>query len=217
MTPTKATALALTLLLATTALVGCSAKWAETTDLSFPGLSASSLAPVQRALEDKGLLVTPVKDDKAAILRVRGIDNTTELAGTLKLIQRTLRDNRISAPFESAVLRFGDFEVSGSIYSTVNIEVSRGAEVFVADGNLPDPWRRVEPGTDGVFRGVVNTSRAVADLGGWLYFVAVRDGDTTYSRVNVLSGKLEQRIQRPANIDAPNSRSPGSVINRIFN
>ena len=175
------------------ALVGCSTTWDADTTFQFSDLPKNRSFAMKAVFNEHDLVSELLEDEEITTFRVRGIASTRELGSVLRDVRAVARDLGVSAPLEKATLQFGELSASGRVFTTVEVEVSPGSTVYVADGDPDSPWRRVDA-KNGVFRGTVNTSRAVAVADGWLYIIATRESGRTFSRVNVLSGEFEPRI-----------------------
>lgn len=198
-------------------LTGCSRSvpWANNeTRFEFGGLPSKKAPALKARLQSMGYRVRDAGGD-VVTFDVTGIENTRQLGQVLNEVAIFSEEENVSLPLETAVLTFGQLELEGALTTTVTVRVSSRARAFVADG--PDKrraWREVTP-RNGVWTGPVSTSGVVAESGGWVYILAVRDRDRRYQRINVLTKKLETDIAKPDFPD-PSGTGEGNAIERIF-
>lgn len=200
-------------------LSGCSrsAGWVrEDTRFEFGNLDSSHAPAVRRLFLDKGYTPKQVTEGDRLAFDVRGIGTTSDLSALLNDIRNYAREKRVSLPLERAILQFGELELAGSITSTITVRATRGSTVYIADGtDKRNAWRRVEP-KDGKWVGQVRTDGVVADYNGWVYIMAIRDGDIRYSRINVLKRNEELDVAPPDDLTPPADVNPGA-LRRLFN
>lgn len=199
-------------------LTGCSTStgWTrEETRFEFGNLDSSHGPAIKRLFNDLGYSAKQTSENDSLAFEVRGIQSTREVGTILNELRLYARDKRVSIPLEQAILRFGELELEGSISSTITVRATRGSTVYIADGtDKRNPWRRVEP-KDGKWVGQVRTDGVVAEYNGWVYIVAIRDGDIRYSRINVLKRNEELDVAPPSDLPDPPDVNP-SGLRKIF-
>lgn len=132
---------------------------------------------------------------------VRGIPTTNALGRLLQQLEDTLDRSQARAGRDrpevflaQAGLNYTSLEANAGFDTNVTINVTPGAAAYIADGDTLQPWRAVPVNADGRWSGRVDTTRAVAAQGGWLYIGARAYDRLTWSRVNVLTGERQVSV-----------------------
>ncbi|MCR9216477.1 MAG: hypothetical protein NXI14_04665 [bacterium] len=196
------------LLIGATALMGCQQRrWGALTRFEFSDLSVDEGRQMLTVFNEAGLNAALDPSAEVTTIEAKNIRTTKEVSKLIGAIREKSKQMNKSQPLTEATLRFGRLQISGTVYTSISIAVSPNARAFVADRQKQDPWREVKV-EGGRFEGVVNTEFTVADQGGWVYIAAFREGAARYSRVNVLTGKVEAGVPLPAGLlDVKQSRA----------
>ncbi|XHC25778.1 MAG: hypothetical protein ACFHWZ_02610 [Phycisphaerales bacterium] len=196
------------LLIGATTLMGCQQRrWGALTRFEFSDLSVDEGRQMLTVFNEAGLNAALDPSAEVTTIEAKNIRTTKEVSKLIGAIREKSKQMNKSQPLTEATLRFGRLQISGTVYTSISIAVSPNARAFVADRQKQDPWREVKV-EGGRFEGVVNTEFTVADQGGWVYIAAFREGAARYSRVNVLTGKVEAGVPLPAGLlDVKQSRA----------
>lgn len=200
--------LALVLLVGASVLTGCQQRrWGALTRFEFSDMTQDEARQMLTVFQQAGLNASIDPSAEVTTIEAKNIRTTAEVSKLIGAIRDKSREMNKSQPLTEATLRFGRLQISGTVYTSISIAVSPNARAFVADRQKEDPWREVRV-EGGKFDGVVSTEFTVADQGGWVYIAAFREGAARYSRVNVLTGKVEAGVPLPANLlDVKKSRA----------
>jgi hypothetical protein len=198
----------LALLMGTTVLAGCQQRrWGALTRFEFSDMTKDEARQMLVVFQEADLNAAIDPAAEITTIEAKNIRTTAEVSKLIGAIRDKSREMNKSQPLTEATLRFGRLQISGTVYTSISIAVSPNARAFVADRQKEDPWREVRV-EGGRFDGVVNTEFTVADQGGWVYIAAFREGAARYSRVNVLTGKVEAGVALPAGLlDVKSSRA----------
>jgi hypothetical protein len=200
--------LGLALLGAVVVLSGCQQRrWGAVTRFEFSDLSQDEARQMLVVFQQAGINAAVDPRAEVTTIEAKNIRTTAEVSKLIGAIREKSTAMNKSQPLTEATLRFGRLQISGTVYTSISIAVSPNARAFVADRQKDDPWREVRV-ADGRFDGVVSTEFTVADQGGWVYIAAVREGAARYSRVNVLTGRVEAGVPLPEGLlDVRRSRA----------
>lgn len=198
----------LALLIGGSVLTGCQQRrWGALTRFEFSDMTQNEARQMLVVFQEAGLNASVDPSAEVTTIEAKNIRTTAELSKLIGSIRDKSKDMNKSQPLTEATLRFGRLQISGTVYTSISIAVSPNARAFVADRQKEDPWREVRV-EGGRFDGVVNTEFTVADQGGWVYIAAFREGAARYSRVNVLTGKVEPGVPLPEGLlDVKRSRA----------
>ncbi len=201
-------AMALVLLIGASALAGCQQRrWGALTRFEFSDMTRDEARQMLVVFQEAGLNAAVDPRAEVTTIEAKNIRTTAELSKLIGAIRDKSKEMNKSQPLTEATLRFGRLQISGTVYTSISIAVSPNARAFVADRQKEDPWREVRV-EGGRFDGVVNTEFTVADQGGWVYIAAFREGAARYSRVNVLTGRVEAGVPLPEGLlDVKRSRA----------
>lgn len=195
-------------LISAAALAGCQQRrWGALTRFEFSDMNREEAKQMLSVFNEAGINAAIDPSVEIATIEAKNIRTTAEVSKLIGAIREKSKEMNKSQPLTEATLRFGRLQISGTVYTSITIAVSPNARAFVADRQKDDPWREVKV-EGGKFDGVVNTEFTVADQGGWVYIAAFREGAARYSRVNVLTGKVEAGVPLPAGLlDVKQSRA----------
>lgn len=198
----------LTLLIGASVLTGCQQRrWGALTRFEFSDMTQDEARQMMVVFSEAGLNAAIDPSAEITTIEAKNIRTTAEVSKLIGAIREKSAAMNKSQPLTEATLRFGRLQISGTVYTSISIAVSPNARAFVADRQKEDPWREVKV-EGGRFDGVVNTEFTVADQGGWVYIAAFREGAARYSRVNVLTGKVEGGVPLPEGLlDVKSSRA----------
>ena len=198
----------LAMLIGTAALTGCSQnRWGAVTRFEFSDMTIDEAREMMVVFREAGLNAEIDQTAEITTIEAKNIRTTKEVSKLIRAIRAKSREMNKSQPLTEATLRFGRLQIVGKVYTSITIAVSPNARAFVADRQPQDPWREVTV-NDGEFDGVVNTQFTVAEQGGWVYIAAFREGAARYSRVNVLTGRVESGVPLPEGLlDVKRSRA----------
>lgn len=202
------TLIVIALLAGAALLGGCQQRrWGAQTRFEFSDLTRDEARQMLTVFQQAGLNAAIDPSSEVTTIEVKNIRTTAEVSKLIGAIREQSAKMNKSQPLTEATLRFGRLQISGTVYTSISIAVSPNARAFVADRQKDDPWREVRV-ADGRFDGVVSTEFTVADQGGWVYIAAVREGAARYSRVNVLTGRVEAGVPLPDGVlDVRRSRA----------
>jgi len=199
--------------------------WNVPTEFRFASLTESETGEIASVFTYHGLEYSREDTRDYVLFHVDGIESTWHLARVMHGIEKKADELRIEAPVEYAQIGYGGLNTNASTVTTVSIAVPRGASACIADGSDREPWQPVLVKADGTWSGEVRTDGVVADLEGWVYVAATRDGEFyRYFRVNVLT-KQQQRVDftavRKAGLKEPENcgvvrKKSGLFGNSIF-
>lgn len=182
-------------------------RWGALTRFEFSDMTVEEGRQMLTVFNEAGLNAAIDPSAEITTIEAKNIRTTAEVSKLIGAIREKSREMNKSQPLTEATLRFGRLQISGTVYTSISIAVSPNARAFVADRQKEDPWREVKV-EGGRFDGVVNTEFTVADQGGWVYIAAFREGAARYSRVNVLTGKVEAGVPLPEGLlDVKRSRA----------
>lgn len=163
--------------------------WNAPTTFRFAGLRESDAPIIERVFRDRKHTFRRT-GDAPITYEVTSITTVRELAFVRESLDQAAKSRHLDLPLERATIDYGGLDALGTAQTTVRIEVSPGAEAYIADGVAGVPWRRV-PVSGGRWSGPVRTDGMVRGFGGLLYIAARRNDVTQYYRLNILTGQQE--------------------------
>ena len=190
--------------------VGGAAPWNVPTTIAFADTTDEDIAAVEDLLNTQDVAWRRRSGTTPSYV-VTGIKDTKELGRLLNDIRDVLTrkdgDRRAESFFANAALGYSSLRAAGQAATNATVQVTPGANAYIADGPVDRPWRAIPVNADGRWTGEVDTSQAVAANDGWLYIAAYAYGRYTWSRVNVLTGVREGNIPAVP-FDAPLPQTP---------
>lgn len=172
------------------ALGGCTYELHGPTTFAFSGLTEGDAKVVSQTLEAEGVEHRSEVRGDTTFFHTKGIRTTGQLGRVYRDVNRLRHRRDIEFEFAGLTMGYTSLTASGTVSTSIRVEVSPGALAFVADQRGSNPWRQIRLDSRGRWNGPVLTGGRVSQAGGWIYVAFTRDAKLfRFIRVNVLTGE----------------------------